>query len=114
MEETIRTYRDEVSNISSLITLYLVQNKDTHYRVSGRAYDPDPTISVITKDIDNIDGTTLSKIVEIVEKNRKETWYTYHVTGCKIIVTTKSGTMIDAYGMKLTFNFYEHHNIESE
>lgn len=114
MEETIKTYRDEVVNISSLITLYLIHNKDTHYTVRGRAYDPDPTISVITKDIDYIDGTTLSNIVEIVEKNHKETWYTYHVTGCTIIVTTDTGTMINAEGVRLTFNFYEHHNSESE
>lgn len=82
--------------------------------VKGRAYEPDPTISVITKDIDYIDGTRLKQIVEIVEKNHKESWYTYHVTGCKIIVTTESGTMIDAYGMRLTFNFYEHKNQESK
>lgn len=111
--ETI-TYREEIANISSLITLYLIQQKDTHYTVRGRAYDPDPTISVITKDIDYFDGTRLSKIVEIVEKNTKKTIYTYHVTGCKIIVTTESGTMIDAYGMKLTFNFYEHKEEETE
>ena len=114
MEQTIRTYRDEILDISSLITLYLVQNKDTHYKVKGRAYDLDPTISVITKDIDYIDGTTLSNIVEIVEKNHKETWYTYHVTGCTIIVTTESGTMINAEGVRLTFNFYEHQNSETE
>lgn len=114
MEETIRTYRDEVAHIATLITLYLVKNKDTHYRVRPAAYDPNPTISVITTDIDYIDGTRLSQIVEIVEKNHKETWYTYHVTGSKIIVTTESGTMIDAYGMKLTFNFYEHKNSESK
>lgn len=114
MEQTIRTYRDEIADISSLITLYLVQNKDTHYRARGGAYDPDPTISVITKDIDYFDGTILSRIVEIVEKNHKLSWYTYSVTGCKIIVTTESGTMIDAYGMKLVFNFYEHQNQESE
>lgn len=114
MEETIRTYRDEVAHIASLITLYLEQNKDTHYRVKPNAYAPDPTISVITKDIDYIDGTTLSKIVEIVEKNHKETWYTYHVTGCTIIVTTDTGTMINAEGVRLTFNFYEHQNSESK
>lgn len=114
MEQTILNYRDEVANIASLITLYLIQNKDTHYRVRPNAYAPDPTISVISTDIDYIDGTRLSQIVEIVEKNHKLSWYTYHVTGSKIIVTTESGTMIDAYGMKLTFNFYEHLNTESE
>lgn len=114
MEETIKTYRDEVVNIASIITLYLVQNKDTHYKVRGRAYDPDPTISVITKDIDYIDGTTLSNIVELVEKNHKETWYTYHVTGCTIIVTTDTGTMINAEGVRLTFNFYESNKSESK
>lgn len=114
MEQTIRTYRDEIANISSLITLYLEQNKETHYSVRSHAYDPNPYISVITKDIDYIDGTTLSSIVEIVEQNHKDTWYTYHVNGCKIIVTTESGTMIDAYGMKLTFTFYEHSNEESK
>lgn len=114
MEETIKTYRDEIADISSLITLYLIQNKDTHYRVRGLAYNPDPTISVITTDIDYIDGTTLSKIVEIVENNHKKSWYTYHVTGCQIIVTTASGTMINADGVRLTFNFYEHKEQESE
>lgn len=97
-----------------MIMNYLETNKGSHYSVRSRAYDPDPTISVITTDIDYIDGTILSKIVEIVEKNHKDTWYTYGVSGCKIIVTTESGTMIDAYGMKLTFNFYEHQNSESE
>lgn len=114
MEQTIRTYRDEISEISSLITLYLAQNKDKHYSVRGHAYDPNPYIAVITTDIDYFDGTTLSRIVEIVEQHHKDTWYTYHVTGCKIIVTTESGTMIDAYGMKLTFTFYEHTNKESK
>lgn len=114
MEETIKTYRDEVVNITLLIRLFLEQNKDTHYMVKGRAYDPDPTISVVTTDIDYIDGTRLSQFVEIVEMNCKETWYTYHVTGCEIIVTTESGTMINAYGMKLTFNFYEHKENESK
>lgn len=114
MEETIKTYRDEIVNISSLITLYLVKQGDTHYRVKGRAYDPDPTISVITTDIDYIDGTRLSDIVQIVEKYHKETWYTYHVTGCQIIVTTESGTMINADGVRLTFNFYEHKEQESK
>lgn len=78
------------------------------------AFNPNPFISVITKDIDYFDGTILKQIVEIVEKNHKETWYTYNVTGCKIIVTTESGTMIDAYGIKLTFNFYEHKEEETE
>lgn len=97
-----------------MIMNYLETNKDSHYRVRGRAYDPDPTISVITTDIDYIDGTILSKIVEIVEKNHKETWYTYHVTGHQIIVTTETGTMINADGVRLTFNFYEHQNSESK
>lgn len=114
MEEKITTYRDEIANISTLITLYLVHQKDTHYEVRGRAYDPDPTISVITKDIDYFDGTRLKAIVDIVEKNHNETWYTWHVTGCKVIVTTESGTMIDAYGMRLTFNFYEHKKEETK
>lgn len=114
MNETTITWKDEIANISSLITLYLVQQKDNHYTVRGRAYDPDPTISVITKDIDYFDGTRLKQIVEIVEKNHQKTWYTYHVTGCKIIVTTESGMMIDAYGMRLTFNFYEHKTEETE
>lgn len=114
MNETTISYREEIANISSLITLYLVQQKDPHYDVRGLAYAPNPTISVITKDIDYFDGTRLNNIVEIVEKNHNETWYTYHVTGCKIIVTTESGTMIDAYGMKLTFNFYEHKKEESK
>ena len=114
MEQTKTTFRDEILNISSLITLYLVQNKDTHHRVRPGAYTSEPYISVITKDIDYFDGTILSRIVEIVENNHKLSWYTYNVTGCKIIVTTESGTMIDAYGMKLTFNFYEHQNQESE
>lgn len=114
MNETIISYREEIAKISSLITLYLVQQKDTHYEVRGRAYDPNPTISVITKDIDYFDGTRLKNIVDIVEKNHNETWYTWHVTGCKVIVTTKSGTMIDAYGIKLTFNFYEHSKEETE
>lgn len=108
------SYREEIANISSLITLYLVQQKDTHYEVRGRAYNPDPTISVITKDIDYFDGTRLKNIVDIVEKNHNLTWYTYHVTGCKIIVKTESGTMIDAYGTRLTFNFYEHKKEETE
>ncbi len=82
--------------------------------VRGRAYEPNPTISIITKDIDYFDGTRLEQIVKIVEENHKQSWYTYHVTGCKIIVTTESGTMIDAYGMKLTFNFYEHKEEETE
>ena len=114
MEETIKTYRDEIADISSLITLYLVQDKNTHYEVRSGAYNPQPYINVITKDIDYFNGTILSKIVEIVEKNHQISWYTYHVTGCKIIVTTESGTMIDAYGMKLTFNFYEHKEQESK
>lgn len=114
MEETIKTYRDEIADISSLITLYLVQNKDTHYEVRGHAYGSNPTISVITTDIDYFDGTTLSRIVEIVEKNHKKAWYTYHVTGCRIIVTTATDTMINAEGVRLTFNFYEHQNPESK
>ena len=114
MNETLITWRDEITNISSLITLYLTQQKDTHYRVKSGAFNPNPFISVITNDIDYFDGTRLSKIVEIVEKYHKRTWYTYHVTGCKIIVTTESGTMIDAYGMQLTFNFYEHKEEETK
>jgi hypothetical protein len=114
MEETITTYRDEIADISIQIRLYLGKQIDTHYDVRAYAYNADPTISVITKDIDYFDGTILSNIVDIVEKNHKLTWYTYHVTGCKIIVTTETGTMIDAYGIKLTFNFYEHHNTETE
>lgn len=114
MTDTTITWRDEVTNISSLITLYLTQQKDTHYTVRGRSYEPDPTISVITKDIDYFDGTRLKEIVGIVEKNHKKTWYTYHVTGCKIIVTTESGTMIDAFGIRLTFNFYEHKEEETK
>lgn len=114
MEETIKTYRDEIADISSLITLYLVQNKDTHHEVRSGAYNPQPYISVITKDLDYFDGTTLSRIVEIVERNHQKSWYTYYVTGCKLIVTTESGTMIDAYGMRLTFIFYERKNSESE
>lgn len=114
MNETLITWRDEITNISSLITLYLVHQKDTHYRVKSGAFNPNPFISVITNDIDYFDGTRLKQIVEIVEKNHKETWYTYHVTGCKIIVKTESGTMIDAYGMQLTFNFYEHKEEETK
>ena len=114
MNETTITWRDEIANISSLITLYLVHEKDTHYEVRGRSYESNPTISVITKDIDYIDGTRLKNIVGIVEKNHKKTWYTYHVTGCKIIVKTESGTMIDAFGIRLTFNFYEHKEEETE
>lgn len=114
MEETIKTYRDEIAHISELITMHLVRNKDTHYEVRSGAYTPQPYINVITKDIDYFDGTTLNQIVEIVRANHKKSWYTFHVTGCKIIVTTDSGTMIDAYGMKLTFNFYENYNPESK
>lgn len=114
MEETIRTYRNEIVDISLQIRLYLEEQKDNHYDVRAHAYNADPTITVITKDIDYFDGTRLSQIIEIVEKNHKETWYTYHVTGSKIIVKTQSGTMIDAYGMKLVFNFYEHQNSESK
>lgn len=108
------TYRDEIANISSLLTLFLVQNKETHYEVRGVAYNPQPFINVITTDIDYFDGTILSNLVRIVEQNINKTWYTYHLTGCTIIVTTQSGTMIDAYGVKLTFNFYEIKNIESK
>lgn len=114
MEETIKTYRDEIADISSLITLYLLKENDTHYQVRGHAYNPDPTISVITTDLDYFDGTTLSRIVEIVEKNHKKSWFTYYLTGCKIIVKTETGTMIDAHGMRLTFCFYEHQNPESK
>lgn len=108
------TYRDEIANISSLLTLFLVQNKETHYEVRGVAYNPQPFINVITTDIDYFDGIILSNLVRIVEQNINKTWYTYHLTGCTIIVTTQSGTMIDAYGVKLTFNFYEIKNIESK
>ena len=114
MNETTITWRDEIANISSLITLYLTQQKETHYKVKGRSYEPDPTISVITTDIDYFDGTRLNQIVEIVRANHKKSWYTYHVTGNKIIVTTESGTMIDVYGMRLTFNFFEHKKEETK
>lgn len=114
MEETIKTYRDEIAEISSLITSYLESDEQTHYEVRSGAYNPQPFINVITKDIDYFDGTILSSIVEIVNKNHQKSWYTYHLTGCKIIVTTNTGTMIDAYGMKLTFNFYEHQDPESK
>ena len=99
MNDITITWRDEIANISSLIMQYLTQLKETHYEVRGRSYAPDPTISVITKDIDYFDGTRLNQIVEIVRANHKKSWYTYHVTGCKIIVKTESGTMIDVYGM---------------
>lgn len=114
MEETIKTYRDEIADISSLLTLYLVQDKNSHYEVRGGAYAPQPYINVITTDIDYFDGTILSNLIRIVEKNIKKTWYTYHLTGYTIIVTTQSGTMIDADGVKLTFNFYEINNMESK
>lgn len=114
MTDTTISWRDEIAYISALITHVLITEKDTHYEVRGRSYEPNPTISVITKDIDYFDGTRLKEIVGIVEKNHKKTWYTYHVTGCKIIVTTESGTMIDAFGIRLTFNFYEHKEEETE
>ena len=114
MNDITITWRDEIANICYLITQYLVKQKDSHYKTRGRAYDPDPTISVITTDIDYFDGTRLNQIVEIVRANHKKSWYTYHVTACKIIVTTESGTKIDAYGMKLIFNFYEHKKEETK
>lgn len=114
MNETIRTYSDEIVDIASLLTHYLEATKEFHYEVRGGAYSPNPYIIVRTKDIDYFDGTTLSQLVDIVEKNHQKSWYTYSVSGTKIIVTTETGTMIDAYGMKLTFNFYEHLNTETK
>lgn len=114
MEETIKTYREEIANISSLITLYLVKDKNPHYEVRSGAYSPQPYINVITTDFDYFDGTTLSRIVEIVETNHQKSWFTYYLTGCKIIVKTETGTMIDAYGIRLTFDFYELKEMESK
>ena len=114
MTDMTLSYRDEVASIACKLMNFFKERNDEHYDVSPRAYAPDPFIAVVTKDIDYFDGTILNNIVKIVEENHKESWYTYHVTGCKIIVTTKSGTMIDAYGMKLTFNFYEHKEEETE
>lgn len=114
MTDTTITWRDEIVYISALITNVLITQKDTHYEVRVRSLESYPTISVITKDIDYFDGTRLKEIVGIVEKNHKKTWYTYHVTGCKIIVTTESGTMIDAFGIKLVFSFYEHKEEETK
>ena len=114
MTDTIYCYRDEIATIACRLINLLKERNDKHYDVRPGAYAPEPYITIVTKDIDYIDGTRLENFLNIAKENCTASIFTWHVTGCKIIVTTESGTMIDAYGMKLTFNFYERKKEETE
>lgn len=107
MNETIFTYRDEISCIYRKLMDYIKGRKEVHYEIVPGAYAPNPYIYIVTKDIDYIDGTRLEAFESIVKTNCKQSIFTWGVETCKIIVETKMGHKIYAFGLKIQFNFYE-------
>lgn len=114
MEETILSYRDEIAVIACKLINYLKIRKDEHYDIRPGAYAPQPYINIVTKDIDHVDGTRLEDFIKIVKENCTASVFIWDVSGCKIIVETKKGTSIDAFGMKIQFNFFERKKEETE
>lgn len=114
MIETILSYRDEIAAIAIKLINYLKEQNDEHYDIRPGAYAPQPYINIVTKDIDYVDGTRLENFIRIVKENCSSTLFIWGVSGCKIIVETKSGNSIDAFGMKIQFNFFERKKEETE
>lgn len=114
MEERIFTYRDEIAAIAGKLINYLKERDDAHYDIRAGAYTPNPYINIVTKDIDYADGTRLEDFLRIVKENCTSSIFIWGVSGCKIIVETKSGNSIDAFGMKIQFNFFERKKKETK
>lgn len=114
MNETIFTYRDEIAAIACKLINYLKERNDEHYDIRPGAYAPQPYINIVTTDIDYAGGTRLENFLRIVKENCTSSHFIWGVSGCKIIVETKSGNSIDAFGMKIQFNFYEIKEEETE
>lgn len=114
MTDTTFTYRDEIAVTACKLINYLKERNDAHYDIRPGAYAPEPYINIVTKDIDYVDGTRLENFLRIVEETITSSVFIWGVSGCKIIVETKSGNTIDAFGMKIQFNFFERKNEETK
>lgn len=107
MTDITSSYRDEIAAIACKLINYLKEQNDAHYDIRPGAYAPEPYINIVTKDIDYAGGTRLENFLRIVKENCTLAEFIWGVSGCKIIVETKSGNSIDAFGMKIQFNFFE-------
>lgn len=114
MTDITSSYRDEIAAIACKLINYLKERKDEHYDIRPGAYAPQPYINIVTKDTDYADGTRLEGFLRIVTENCTASKFIWGVTGCKIIVETKSGNSIDAFGMKIQFNFFERKEEETK
>lgn len=93
---------------------FIKGRKEVHFDILPHAYEPHPTIEVVTKDLDYIDGTRIKQFVSIVEENITKSILIWGVEYNPIIVETKSKTQMYANGLKIKFHFYPREQKETK